>query len=442
MKAHGRWALLVAFPVGFFLLVVVIVEVVAASYSRSLTSDQRLNTFAYGAELRGRVERELNGVLHLTSGLGSYFSVRRDSLVADEINRIFQLVYETSHHVRSFGLAVGYQIVHVYPLQGNEAALGVDYRDLPQQWPKVQQAIAKRQSLLTDQLEIIQGGRTFIYREPIFVGDEYWGLLSTLIDSDSILQAMFGDIVLSGYQFAVRSPSGIPLWGEANLFDAADSLQLVTEQGWEIAVLPDTSGTESLPLTLIRVLGWLLAVVTALGVYTALLHRQSLTRLALHDNLTGLPNRVLLEDRVEQALRRVRSRRNAKAVDSCPIVLFIDLDDFKRINDTHGHRVGDFVLKEIARRLQASARTGDTVARWAGDEFIMLVEQLPEKSIETLLQRVRDAIEEPISHEGLVLHLTASMGYAIAEPGKDDIDELIWTADHNMYEQKAKSKNE
>jgi diguanylate cyclase (GGDEF)-like protein len=154
---------------------------------------------------------------------------------------------------------------------------------------------------------------------------------------------------------------------------------------------------------------------------------------ALHDALTGLPNRLLLQQRLEHAAQRAqRSHTNAA-------VLFVDLDRFKRVNDTYGHHVGDGLLRAIAQRLTAVVRPGDTLARFAGDEFVFLCEDLQSAAdVEALAARVDGAFVEPFSVGGVQLAVTASVGMAFAGPGEDISDNLVVQADIAMYQAKRR----
>lgn len=155
---------------------------------------------------------------------------------------------------------------------------------------------------------------------------------------------------------------------------------------------------------------------------------------SLHDPLTGLPNRRLLRDRIDQAARR--SRRSATTAS----VLFVDLDHFKAINDTHGHRVGDAVLCAVATRLESLVRPGDTLARLSGDEFVFLCEDLQGRhDAELLADRIRDAFVEPFRLDDFDLTLTtsASVGVACAGPADPLSEIMLEEADHAMYEAKV-----
>ena len=160
-----------------------------------------------------------------------------------------------------------------------------------------------------------------------------------------------------------------------------------------------------------------------------LLHR------AFHDHLTGLANRALFMDRLEHTL--ILSTRR----DTPVTVLFVDLDDFKAVNDDFGHGVGDLLLKMVGQRLRACLRPGDTVARLGGDEFAVLLEDAARAgSAANVANRIAEALQEPISWSGHTLFVTASVGLASSGPTLGDAEELLHAADTAMYRAKKSGK--
>lgn len=159
-------------------------------------------------------------------------------------------------------------------------------------------------------------------------------------------------------------------------------------------------------------------------------HEQLLDQ-AYHDPLTGLPNRLLLEDRLTQALTKAGRRRHQVAL------LFCDLDDFKTINDRLGHPVGDQVLREVATRLSSSVRNEDTVARFGGDEFVVMLDGVtgPPQAT-TIASRILEAVRQPttVSEEQLLVGI--SIGIAISSGPSSKSEELLRTADSAMYSAK------
>ena len=167
-------------------------------------------------------------------------------------------------------------------------------------------------------------------------------------------------------------------------------------------------------------------------------HQQKLEFLAHYDPLTELPNRVLLLDRLRQAMKL--ARREERRV----CVAYVDLDDFKVINDRHGHPVGDCMLLELARRLAGLRREGDTVARLGGDEFALVFLNLEgESECRGMAGEVLRALARPVEFDNLRLVTTASIGITLYPQGDDgvDADQLLRQADQAMYQAKLEGKN-
>ncbi|SDG72518.1 diguanylate cyclase (GGDEF) domain-containing protein [Pseudomonas benzenivorans] len=157
---------------------------------------------------------------------------------------------------------------------------------------------------------------------------------------------------------------------------------------------------------------------------------------ASHDVLTGLPNRTLLEDRLRQGSQISQRYQRSLAV------MFIDLDGFKPINDSMGHHFGDQVLLEVARRMSAQVRPGDTVARMGGDEFIVLLPDLArEEDVLQVAERLLADIARPYRVEGIDLHVTASIGITLSDGLLEQPMQLIQQADLAMYKAKQEGRN-
>jgi diguanylate cyclase (GGDEF)-like protein len=160
-----------------------------------------------------------------------------------------------------------------------------------------------------------------------------------------------------------------------------------------------------------------------------------LRHLATHDALTGLPNRVLLDDRLAQAI--AHADRDAQAF----AVLMLDLDRFKLINDSFGHRSGDMVLNEVARRLQGLVRSIDTVARVGGDEFVLVVSPAVRADAEEIGKRANEALCAPIQLEGVDLRISSSIGIAFYPTDGGSAESVLAHADAAMYCAKERGRN-
>ena len=163
---------------------------------------------------------------------------------------------------------------------------------------------------------------------------------------------------------------------------------------------------------------------------------QHLQFLATHDNLTGLPNRFLFFDRLDQAIKKSRRQKHRFAL------LFVDLDDFKKVNDSFGHVTGDEVLKKVADFLAQTVRDSDTVARLAGDEFMIILDNIRSISdVETITQKTLKAISQPIKTEQATIFVTASIGISIFPDHGQDAEILLKKSDVAMYLIKDGEKN-
>jgi diguanylate cyclase (GGDEF)-like protein len=163
---------------------------------------------------------------------------------------------------------------------------------------------------------------------------------------------------------------------------------------------------------------------------------ERVSHMAWHDALTGLPNRRLFEDRVEQEL--VRSRRVGEPV----CMFFVDLDNFKTVNDTYGHATGDVLIQQVGQRLVETVRSQDTVARLGGDEFAILLPGLADQlAINQLAERTLDAMHTPFDIYGDEVSTSASVGIAIAPEHGDSYDDLLNRADEAMFRAKDHGRN-
>jgi diguanylate cyclase (GGDEF)-like protein len=166
-------------------------------------------------------------------------------------------------------------------------------------------------------------------------------------------------------------------------------------------------------------------------------HEQQITHMALHDALTDLPNRVLLEDRIKIATR-MASRSDHKVA-----VCFIDLDHFKKINDSLGHKAGDRLLVAFSNTLRSQLRAGDTLARWGGDEFVMLLPELADQNdAREVARKIQEALKLPTKIDDTEYVVTFSMGIAIYPDDAREVEELLSNADHSMFYAKTQGRNQ
>ena len=172
---------------GLLLVLGLGVELLLQQYGLRQQQAEQQRLLAHTYEVRAVLLGELNATLHLATGLASYIPAKAGRIEPAELEPWLQGLFQQGRHIRNIGLAPGNRIDFLYPLAGNEAALGLYYPDLPTQWPLIQRIIASGQPRLDGPLQLVQGGQGLIYRVPVFLPDQqYWGLISTVIDFDRL----------------------------------------------------------------------------------------------------------------------------------------------------------------------------------------------------------------------------------------------------------------
>gem|GEM_PF-822677 len=265
---------------------------------------------------------------------------------------------------------------------------------------------------------------------------DHQGVVLLANRASRILQGLDEDVELVGHPFplspALHGSDGSPLAQAHHPLVRAlngtvvrsEQLQLVNAQGERRHIVASAK-----PFPLEKEMG---AILVIRDVTSQLEEEAWLMHLALHDPLTGLANRYLLLDYLRRVLVQFRSRGGSVAL------VFLDLDDFKMINDRYGHDVGDEVLIAVGRRIQGAVRSSDVVARLGGDEFVIAHATSEDPSeIELVMSRIRKTLTAPYQVRGQTLAISASIGWVMADPRHEDPTSLLVRADREMYRRKA-----
>jgi GGDEF domain-containing protein len=287
---------------------------------------------------------------------------------------------EASPFIRSLSLAKDNVITHVYPYEENKKALGLDYMKNAKQKDAIERLIRESQPNIAGPIDLVQGGQAFILRRPVFFTNEenglktYWGIASLLINFSDLTNFLSTHTYAKDYEFQwhiFNSNSG----QTQSIFSSKEGdtekynfkkVNLPSDT-WYIGTR-EKQTSSSTNIIMLDVTGVLVSLLIAYLVNRLLVSQKTNRDLALYDHLTSLPNRRLLNDRFRQLVAQANLQHIGFHL------IYIDLNNFKQINDTQGHNVGDKVLKEIADRLQSHVRASDTIARIGGDEFVVLSE--------------------------------------------------------------------
>jgi two-component system sensor histidine kinase VicK len=292
LKQQSQWLLPWQWLVPLFCLLCA--GIVTEYQSRQLV-EQRQNQalqqlIGLSGQLRSFVESELNTSLYMSLGLASHLRASDGKLSEKEMLFLLQNLLEQGKHIRNIGLAPDNVLTLIYPVQGNERVLGLDYKNLPQQWPEIKQLIEEKEPKLVGPVALIQGGEGYVYRLPLFLNDgSYWGIISTVLDLTSFNQMLLQQANSLQVQVGIREKdqSSGALFGYSHLF-SEDALVLdlnIKGAEWQIAVrfMDDATGWG---LWQWRLLGASLSIVFCL-MLAWLLHsyrRSALFADALQDN--------------------------------------------------------------------------------------------------------------------------------------------------------------
>jgi diguanylate cyclase (GGDEF)-like protein len=400
------------------------------------------------SEGRTRLEGHIEAATALGKGMRGY--VIQDHLTQEEFAKFSAELIDDVPYIRSVGLAPDNILQYLYPFEGNEKAIGLNYRNNSAQWPAIEEAMRTRSTVIDGPIELVQGGRALMLRVPVFPpkfpgealdARSYWGVATLVVDEEALITASGLAIQVDGYRIAMvsRMEPGLQptlLFGDAELL-ALESvslpLVLAGARQWEILAFPVGGwALHSEEVWLSRIFGGLISVIFAAMAFMLVYEVYKVRTMALYDPLTGLANRRLLEDRMNQLA--ALSDRNGDGFE----IYYIDLDAFKPINDTYGHAVGDQVLIEIGHRLKTQTRQTDTVARVGGDEFVVMTSgTMNEDSRNQFLMRMRKQVNKEIEYPGVRIAISASVGFASYPAEATDIEKLMRIADTRMYNQKS-----
>jgi two-component system, OmpR family, sensor histidine kinase VicK len=272
LLSFWQWILLLA----LLLSAVFATEQLVQQERQHARSQQLRHEIASAGQLRALIESELNIPLYLTIGLTSYVQANNGKVSAAELHLLLPELVHQARHIRNIGVAPDNKLQFVYPLSGNEKAIGLYYPDLPDQWPAIAAIIEQREARLVGPISLIQGGTAFIYRLPVYINaDTYWGIISTVVDIDSVWALLRRQTSEQEVQVALRSLSergeaSPAFYGDDSLFYDDSMLLGISLRGalWQMAVrslAPPTdrvsqirTAAYAIVTVLLALLGWLL----------------------------------------------------------------------------------------------------------------------------------------------------------------------------------------
>lgn len=452
-RSNGAWVASVV-AIICFLSGIAVTAHVGLLVRNELVSQHKRDVGAELSEARARLEGEISRIVAHGLGFRAYLAEfnERQFDPADFQNIAGELIAENPS-IRSIGLAPGNIVRAVYPIEPNQAALGLDYRSNASQWPAVEQAMLSRETVIAGPVELVQGGRALLIRIPVFpaafIGQSlkdrvYWGMATLVLDEEKLMQAAGIDAVVNGINLSIvaKGDTGTAdktLFG-TQMSQGSDvvSLPLFLPGGlnWELLGYPEggwsSTGKE---VWITQFVGSVISLVFGVMAFLLISEIYKVRSMALHDPLTGLANRRLLEERMYQLA--AMCERSGVGFE----IFYVDLDAFKPVNDNYGHSVGDQLLIAIGDRLLNQTRQYDTVARVGGDEFIVLTPgNMRRAEKETFVSRLAERVNKDFEFSGTFIDVNASIGSASFPKDATTVEDLLRIADGRMYAQKARSK--
>ncbi len=391
--------------------------------------------------LVGQTEKQVTSILH---NLSHSVAIIEQITIAvydnggpDDLDAIFAPLIEDFGY-RNVTILPDGIVTYTYPVEGNETIIGDNIFEISDRIVEANLAMETREVVTSGPYELTQGGEAFISRKAVYIDDELWGFVSIVVDKDVLLDkinvAVFENSEYN-YQFTASVNSlDTTLISESSNFNSANAQWVEIELpngNWRFAIEQKSNFLIYLVTISILVVGYLLSFLVSRYIKRIETKLKIANKEIYLDKLTGVNNRKLL-DRLQDEFARDKLDYTA---------IFIDLNDFKPINDTYGHDVGDEVLITFSNKLQGIIRDTDFIIRMGGDEFLVILSKTTsDEVILNFCQRL-DAIQvDPIVIGGVNLKIKFSYGYAVSNIDGNNLSKVIETADSKMYTSKRESK--
>ncbi len=350
------------------------------------------------------------------------------------------------NEVRNISILPDGIVEYVYPLEGNEQAIGDNIFEMSNRRKEAEIALETRQTILCGPYTLTQGGSGLITRKAVFLEnedgtEEFWGFIAIVMDTNVILDYLdlhaLETVNLEYSLTATVNAEDTVLIESSEHFEPENAMfvELPLPNGkWTLGISKSFSLSQSLSVFAILFFGVVLSILVYISILKKETDAYNSNNEKYIDTLTKLYNRKKLVHFSEDLLKQKPPKSYT--------LFFIDINNFKPINDTYGHDIGDIYLINLARRLQSVARGSDLVIRLGGDEFAIILHDVYEQeNVAEFISRLDSLQEMPIEIDGHLLPLSISYGYVVNEaPKKMPFDEVLQLADQKMYEDKKQKK--
>lgn len=360
----------------------------------------------------------------------------------ETIKTYSEMILKKHDIIQNVAIAPDGVIKSIYPTEPNLEAIGHDLMKDPQRYPFIKKAIEEKTSIMQGPVEAIQGGVLIFNRKAIFIQENnterFWGICAVSIDFEKLVTYCGIDEDNEDYYLALKVPKTDGyndfIWGNTECLAKESLIHTISfgDQTWEFLIYPrldwKITSDNWFGLEAIDSLYVLLSLVL-FGFIVWHLNRYSQNAIESQtDIMTGALNKNTFNKRV---IKRLKNNKKVK------VIIIIDVDNFKSINDTYGHLTGDSVITELTKRLKRALRKHDLLSRWGGDEFVIYIHNLSDKTeIKQIINKIYHKVEQPFEINGMLLNVGISLGYALYPDNGVTYDELYKKADTMMYTNK------
>lgn len=435
-----KW--LIAFTVAIIAAVSLSVPVnlLRAEYNQQYFQEQRSQARDQLTLIREDLQSELDNSLFYAD----FFEmiIRHNPAISEpELREYAKFIVERNDFIENITLAKDGIIHFIYPSAGNEEVIGLNLFEDEQRVTALENAVQKGSAVTQGPVEGVQGGLKIFNRKPVFTesisSEDMWGFASVTVDFEDLIESTLVDYQHPDYHFAVMidfDNSSSITWGNEELFHRENVVQMISlpENNWTLAIEPVNGWVvRETFFNLELIISYILISIIFIFVLIFSMHYLTKRDLSRKDALTGLLNKHTFEVSAKKMLKHSTQKNG---------VLLIDFNDFKQINDEHGHLAGDKVLEESAKRMKDIVKRSDRIGRIGGDEFMILVKDVQnEENLEKIANRIVAHMEQPIFHSNRQIDPTVSVG-CIITTNFEAFDSVYELVDKRMYKHKKISK--
>jgi len=414
----------------FIFSILIIIEVVIYN---SIMTNKRNELAEKYIVIEDRISNIIDTNFNILKGFSAYVQTT-NQFTEENVYHFLDILFEdTDTFIRNIGIIEDTTIIWNYPYETNQAAIDVDLLTIPEQRDQVLKVKNEGITLMTGPVTLIQGGIAYIVRMPIMRNNDYYGQISIVVNGEKFIDFLDETADLNNVNFKIQSDDQIIY--DSKYTTHEDDMIFVLKNDilkWTIYIQPDDGWALSntwfilLPFIIL-----LISILSAFKVYSMYMDNQTNIHNAYHDPLTNLYNRHYMYKYAESIF-------NIATINQYKIgIIVMDIDHFKNVNDTYGHKIGDEILISFSKKIKSDLRKGQEIFRIGGDEFIIILENINDINLlNSIAKRLKESIKNYSVIDDKDINITISAGVAMYPEDGDNLDVLYNFADQNMYQDK------